>query len=86
MYALLLQAFRPMLQPGVRAIRAVLAQLYPLPTKLAEHTARLNLAKERVRSQHRSALVGIPSARLMHAWEIARVVLSECSSEGPRRV
>ena len=81
MYSLLLETLGAVLQPWVGTIRAVLTKLHPLAAHLTEHTVRLDLCKQRVGTQRRGTLVGVPSAGLLCSGEIARGVVFERRSE-----
>jgi hypothetical protein len=67
------QAFSAMLQPRIRAIRAVLAQLYPFLAQGAKHPICFDLADERIGAKGGGALLGVASPGLVSGGEIAGV-------------
>lgn len=65
-----IQTFAPMLDPGIRAVCAVLPKLNPLATNRTEDTVGLDLADERIGSQSCLTLLGIAPSGFLSRDEI----------------
>ena len=76
-YSLPCDALLAVLDPGVRAVRRILAELHPLLAQTAKHTVWLHLFEQDVRAQHRLALLRVSAARLVRGREVARVQVLE---------
>ena len=64
-YVLPRQTFSSVLNPWVRTVTAILAQLNPLLAQAAEHPIGLDRADKSISAQGRSALFGITTPRLL---------------------
>lgn len=75
-----------MLDPGIGAVGAVLAQLDPFLTQKTKDTVRLYLADKLVRAEGGGPLLGVAATRLVGRGVIGRRQVVERGAVGRRRV